>query len=354
MKKLSFLLLLSLFASSCQTETLSTEGTDEPAEESAEAALPDHPVIYVSIASHNEEPSLKQPDYLADEELFWEHRDALVEWANMLHEEGVAYDWQSDWNFLKAIAEYDTGTESTNGKNVALWMQEDLGFAIDPHAHESKYNYADVAYLMESIGLKPSGVVGGYLASPIEDSKVDYLQNPIEGWVYEYTWTPEILWGGGTGNHVNEEGLWTSGIWRPSSSADYFTHNEEALPSVGNYARTWDGLRDLLEKAENGELENGVIYTITIMNDQKNFVESGYIEAFQEELNSFDSYSEAGLIEWVTLTEVVEIWETQYGAEPNILQYDEEAASKIFTDSSTEFPKDKPDRTEGNFPFKQN
>lgn len=338
MKKLTFLLLLSLLTTACQG------GTTLP-EENKEATLPDSPVIHISIVSHNEEPSLKQPDYLADEDLFWDYRDALVEWATMLHEEGVIYNWQSDWNFLMAIDEYDTGTESTNGKNVAVWMQEDLGFEIDPHAHESKYNYADVAYLMEKIGVEPSGIVGGYLAAPVENSKVEYLQNPIEGWVYDTVWTPEAIWGGGTGNHINEEGLWASGIWRPASSTDYFTDDASAIPSIGNYSRDWDGLRDLIAMQENGELVAGEIYTISIMSDQRSFFEDPtYIEDFRTELESFQSYADEGIIEWAGLSEVLNIWETLYDSEPNILHYDESAAVRIFTEEPTDSEK----------PFKKN
>ena len=315
----NFLTLLSCFIlASCTSQPVAIEETG--------------PVIYVSIASHNEEPSLKQPDYLADEELFWHYREGLVDFAQMLYDERVAYNWQSDWNFLKAILEYDTGTPETNGKNVALWMEEDLGFEISPHAHETEYNYADVAYLMEEVGVTPIGIVGGFLAAPVSDSKVDYLQEPIEGWIYDYTWEAFALWGGGTGLHKNEEGLWTSGIWRPESSENFFEDDPSALPNIGHYRSTWEGLYDLLEKRDNGELDPDQIYTITIMNDQKDFADDpNYVEEFRQQIEALSSYTEQGVIEWVSLSEVLEIWETEYQSEPNIFHYNEEASKSIFT-----------------------
>lgn len=289
-----------------------------------------HAVIYVAIASHNEEPSLKQPDYLQSEEFFEEHRAGLVEWANMLHDEGVLYNWQSDWNFLQAIQEYDQGSPETNGKNVAVWMEEDLGFETNPHAHESKYSYADVNYLMEAIGLDPVAIVGGFLAAPVSDSKVDYLNKPVDGLVYDTTWTAEALWGGGTGLHINEEGLWASGIWRPASAADFFTNDPNSIPNIGNYSSDWEGLSKLIELNENGELDPNKIYTITIMNDQKNFIEEGYIEDFRTEIEKFQAYAEDGTLAWVTLSQMLEIWEEDYNSEPNLLHYNEEAAQSIF------------------------
>lgn len=334
MKKL---LLLALLLASCSSEPeLSTPITrNEAQEEAFEKA-----VIYVSVASHNEEPSVRQPDYVKDEDLFWESRSALIEFATMLHEEGVMYNWQSDWNFLQAIEQYDTGTPETNGKNVAVWLQEDLGFEIDPHAHESKYSYADVAYLMEKIGLEPSHIAGGFLAAPIEDSKVDYLNAPIEGMIYDTTWTAETMWGGGTGLHIDEEGLWTSGIWRPASNEAFYTDDANAIPNIGNYQRTWEGLEKLLTAYENGELDPEKIYTITIMNDQRNFYEEpGYTEAFREQIQKFQSYEAEGVIAWTGLSEVLEIWETEYDSQPNILYYDESAALKIFSSASGESEK---------------
>ncbi len=311
---------------------LSFWGAPQTVEENLDNSTPESPitsdestgpVIYVSIASHNEEPSLKQPDYL-DEDLFWYYREGLVDMAKMLYEEDVMYDFQSDWNFLQAVAAYDNGTPSTSGKNVVLWLYENLEFAVDPHAHETKYNYADVAYLIEQLGVPPSGITGGFVASPASSSKVNYLQNPIEGWVYDYTWQAEAMWGGGTLNHVNEENLWISGIWRPKNNGNFYKDDPTAVPVIGRYRSDFDGLDDLLNKWEQGELEEDQIYTITIMNDQKLFSEEDdYIENFKEELEVYKSYTEQGIIEWVSLTEVLEIWETEFDSEPSQLFYAE-------------------------------
>ncbi len=357
MKKL--FLLLCLFLHACSAPSLETNENSGVAQETDKSENP-HAVIYVAISSHNEEPSINQPDYTESKAFFEKHRAALVDWATMLHEEGVQYNWQTDWNFLKAIEQYDEGSPETNGKNVAVWMEEDLGFETNPHAHESKYSYADVAYLMESIGLHPAAIVGGFLAAPISDSKVDYVNSPIEGRMYDTTWTAEASWGGGTGLHIDETGLWTSGIWRPASADDFFTDDPDSIPNIGNYSSDWEGLEKLIEMNENGELDPTKMYTITIMNDQKNYVEDGYIEAFRSEIERFQPYAEDGTIAWVTLSQMLEIWEEDYNSEPNILHYDEESAKSVFDESSSTLPSNKPagmgpsDLKSSNKPFKKN
>ena len=41
-----------------------------------------------------------------------------IEFVDMLVDNGAMLNWQSDWNFLMAVGVYDSGTPSTNGKNV--------------------------------------------------------------------------------------------------------------------------------------------------------------------------------------------------------------------------------------------
>lgn len=53
--------------------------------------------IHVSIVMHNEEPlSGQYPDFVNDPAAFWQHRDAIIPFVNMLHANGVAFNYQSD------------------------------------------------------------------------------------------------------------------------------------------------------------------------------------------------------------------------------------------------------------------
>lgn len=282
------------------------------------------PPVYVSIVMHNEEPLTGQyPDFVNNEIMFWRHREAVVNFANMLYAEGVKLNYQSDWNFLLAATLYDNGSSSTNGKNFLRYLKEDLGFEIDPHAHETEYNYADVAYLIEALGVPVSHTVGGFLAYPPEQSKLEYFREPLAGWNYpEYSWQAEILWGGATFHHQNEEKLWVSGIWKPKDNENFLVHDENApLPHIGGYRSNWQGLNKLLQKQQNGELEAGKIYTQTVFVGQNQVLHPEFVQSFHQQIQNLSEYTDAGLIHWVGLAELIDIWRMEYDSEPNIFPY---------------------------------
>lgn len=278
--------------------------------------------VYVSIVMHNEEPGGANPNFVGSPPAFVQHRTALVAFADMLYANGAMFNWQSDWNFLQAVAIYDSGTPSTNGKNVVRYLKEDLGFEVDPHAHETpgNYNYADVAYLIDSLGVTPSKTVGGMVVFPPADSILEYFRSPILGWQYTYSWQAEILWGGGTDHHVDEDHLRASGVYRPTDNSHFLIHDDDApLPVVGKYNSSWVGLNALLTKQQGGELEDGRIHTCTIAVSQVQLVDDlSFVATFESALQSFDA---AGDLRWVGLAEVIDIWQVLYGSQPNILRW---------------------------------
>ena len=280
------------------------------------------PPIHVSIVMHNEEPP-GNPDFVNNPAIFWAQRDSVVAFAQMLAAEGVAFNYQSDWNFLLAAVLYDTGTPSTNHKNLLRYLREDLSFEVDPHAHETQYNYADVARLLDSLGVAPSAIAGGFIADPPEDSKLEYLWQPLIGAIYpDYTWQAAVLWGGATTQHQGEEHLWTSGIWKPRDNEHFLEHDAAApLPHIGGYHSNWEGFRNLLARQQAGELDSTRIHTQTIMVPQCQLMSPGYIADFREEIRGLLGSTQAGLIQWVGLGEVIGIWEDTYGSQPNLLPY---------------------------------
>jgi hypothetical protein len=285
---------------------------------------PETPPIYVSIVTHNEEPlSGLYPDFVAAEAAFWEHRAKVVEFARMLAEEGVEYNYQSDWNFLQAAAMYDTGTGSTNGKNFLRFLKEDLGFGIDPHAHETSRNYADVAFLIENLGVEPSNIVGGLLCFPPVSSKLEYLRDTLHGWNYDYDWKAEVLWGGSTMLHQNEDSLWISGIWKPRDNFHFLSHDDQApLPYIGGFKPRWEGLDSLLSLQAAGELTEGRIYTQSIMIAQINLVSNpGSVEEYRQKIIEYAPYVDAGLLYWVQLGEVIDVWHSEYDSQPNLYSW---------------------------------
>jgi len=285
---------------------------------------PEYPPIYVSIVTHNEQPkSPSGPAYCTDAKYFMRNRDATVDFARMLYTEGVEYNFQSDWDFVTAVLTFDEGTHSTGDKNVLRYLYENLSFEVDPHAHETRYSYADVAHLHEEAGVPVSYLAGGFIALPAFDSKLEYLWEPVEGKQFECEWQARAIWGGGTSGHVNEEDLWISGIWKPRDNEHFAEHSEDApLPHIGGYMRGWDGLRDLLEHQRNGDLDPTLLYTQTIFARQGDLVKPAFVEDFRSELLSFTEETMEGRIQWIGLNEVLEVWEVEYDCRPNLFAYD--------------------------------
>jgi hypothetical protein len=275
--------------------------------------------VYVQFVSHNEEPNSRQPDYLNNQAFYLDNRETLVELVNLFAAYGVAYDFQTDWNFLQAVARYDVGsvTASTGGMNVIQWMAS-MGVSIDPHAHESKYNYADVAALIASLGVEPSAVVGGFLYQPVASADWErFLDGALAGRaIAGASWDPAILWGAATGQHQGDDDE-TSGVWRPADAAHFSTDDPSSdLVYVGNCTSTYEGLEQLIGDIESARVPAGGFYTASIMLGQGTF-DSATVAEVEAILEQLAAEVASGRVVYATLPEVVEVWEEGYGAEPS-------------------------------------
>ena len=280
--------------------------------------------IYVTIVMHNEDPPTN-PDFTEDKETYLRWRNALVEFAKLVHRYGAAFDWQSEWCFLSAAAMYDVGevVANTGGKNVVRYLR-DLGVSIDPHSHERIYNYADVAELIRRLGVEPSQVVGGFLYWPPDNPQGwEKFREPIRGRMFPgATWTGRILWGAGTAGHKGPD-LFASGVWRPRDRYHFITHDPDSpLIYVGSWRRTTmqaGGLFELVELARRGELDPRGMYTAGIFVPQGLLVKDDFVERFEKEvLRPVAELAEGGLVRWATLPEIAEIWTRDYGSRPTI------------------------------------
>jgi len=274
--------------------------------------------VYLTLLSHNEEPNGKQPDYLANPAFYAANRAILVEIVNLLDEYGAAYNFQSDWNFLQAIAKYDTGamTANTDGMNVLRWMSEVMGVEVDPHAHETMYNYADVAYLIEQLGVEPTNVAGGFLFYPYELEAWTALASELRGRQFPgATWQAEVLWGAATPLHTGEDEH-VSGIWRPAGAETFFADDPGgSLVYIGTCGSTRRGLEALVADLESGAAPAGGFYTASVFlpaqgqwTDETAAQIRGLLESLEDEFAT-------GRVQWANLTDAVELWETGYGSE---------------------------------------
>lgn len=307
--------LAGLLAAGCTAPA----GTGGPGHDTGTGASPQwqEGTVYVTFVSHNEEPNGRQPDYLNNEAFYLENREVLRQLVELLTANGAAYDFQTDWNFLQAVAKYDTPEvrATTGGMNIVQWMAS-LGVSIDPHAHESRYNYADVAALIQSLGVDASAVVGGFLYQPVASADWErFLDGSLAGKVYPATsWDPSILWGAATSQHRGDDDT-TSGVWRPQDAAHFSTDDPDSdLVYVGNCTSTAEGLDDLLADIESGNAPESNFYTASIMLGQGTF-DSSTVSEVAAILDGLAGAAAAGRVVFATLPEVVETWEGAYRAE---------------------------------------
>lgn len=281
--------------------------------------------LYVALFTHTED----HPDFMNDPVVYASYRDAIVLYATRLHDRGVPWSWQCDYNFLEACLKYEVQQQdaallsSTAGQNVFVYLHDQLGVELDPHSHENNgYNYADVAYLLTLCGVQPSPVVGGFIYDPNDPNFQDwtrFLGSGLQGAKYpQYTWRPSMLMGGGTANHVNDPVL--SGMWHPASVAQYFTDDPQG--TIADFG-VWDSdpttITSLLTRVQSDSTTQ--MWTAAYPFNHSSLATPGYIDGTAMPIvDSLKSLADQGQIRFVTFMDAYSIWQSQYGGVGSIVQ----------------------------------
>jgi hypothetical protein len=241
--------------------------------------------------------------------------------AETITGKGATYNLQSDWNYLKAVAQYDVGsvTNDTGGKNILRWLVEDLGVEVDPHGHETQYNYADIAYLIEQLGVTPTKTVGGFIYDPPDNPQGwERHEAGFYGRVYpEYFWRADILWGAATGLHQGADDR-SSGIWRPQDRYNFYVNGpNQRLIYIGGCSRLGQeqDIQTLIDEIAAGRAPQDGFYTATVTLAQDKITDQTITEVGQF-VDSLADEVTAGRVRWATLSEMAEVWKTEYGARP--------------------------------------
>ena len=281
--------------------------------------------VYLTFTTHNEDA-----EPYNNFNYYRTRRNFIVQLADSIVAKGAKWNFQSDWRFLLAVKNFDTGSVvlNTNGKNIIKWLIEDRGIDCDPHSHESSlYNYADVAYLHSQLGITPSNVVGGFLYDTvINGNNWENLENGLYGRYYtSYFWQPDILWGGGTPNHVNDPQNF--GVWKPQSMANYYTHDtSKHLTLIGNgcnnkiydtsvVTTSVQRIRNLVNAITYNAFPDSGFYTATV-HTQIGSLNASQILKVVQFIDSVKSMVTAGEVIWKNLDDIFEIWNTEYGKKP--------------------------------------
>ena len=291
--------------------------------------------IFIYLNSHNED-NIGYLNGTGGYLNYQQSRNALVQYATIAKNKGAKQNWGADWVALKAIAQYDTGTSTnnTNGKNLVKWMSEDMGVECDPHSHENTYNYGDVAYLMSQLGVAPSGNISGFLFGQLQNGNnwEDY-DDGIQGDSFpSYTWYPNVLWGGGSPNHVDDLNYY--GCYKPKSMAEVNVHEPSknlTLVGVGCHIKMDDTstiaynmgiIHRLVDAVDNGTLPADGIYTQEIMCTEGKMKQPYFLPLVSEMIDSVNVLVQQGKVEWANISEIRDYWLTQYDSVPFVYDCD--------------------------------
>ncbi len=283
--------------------------------------------VYVVLFTHIEDSSpggtlgssQAETSYLA-------LRTKMIEVAMAAEVHNLQWVLQPDWKFLEAALLYEDAevTASTGGKNLFVYLREELNVAIDPHSHENGgYNYTDVAYLLDQLGVGGSTVIGGHIWDPSlpQFQEWDRFRDPQPGEQYpQAMWRGDVLIGAGTPNHVNDPLV--SGVWRPLDRDNFFTDDPSGnVVALGAWHDDIAGVEELVALRENGDVPSDVMLTSSWNLQPVDIMAAGGVEQLEAEVFvPIAALRDQGAIVVTDFTSLVETWTTQHGAEAFIYQ----------------------------------
>ena len=315
--------------------------------------------IYFTIFTHNERTLSRYGSLRENEEDYQEFRTTLLQVATMLHDYGAKYSWQTDYVFLEAYETFEdtllaADLTATNGKPMLRYLVEDLGVSVEAHAHDcispsdypsnacveegKAYNYADVAYLIETLGeVTPPPLVGGITARPLS-----YFADCVVANEHPYTWCPEIVTGYNDGRgHVPGADDFTSGVWRPSELRGDAFHEHNASSNIlfignGAYfteelAANWHGkeinnrdyINALIEQIETGQAPQDQIYTVSLFLAEFTNRDYDGFETLESYLRDFlKPLIDDGKLVPMTFPQVAQVWASTFDSRPNVYEID--------------------------------
>ena len=282
------------------------------------------PVVYFNFVTHNEETTQWNgtPYYTAN-------RARLMTLADYFQANGITWNMQSDWRYLTNVLSQETPAlmATTNNKNILLWMQDDKGVEMDPHAHESQYIYPDVVKLMDSIGVTQSKLMGGSIYN--DSNGVNIWTNLINGQyglVFpNFFWQPDYMMGGGTPNHVAD--LKYYGFWNPQSTTNYLTHDttnhlrhigvgcDMKIKDTTTVAYLVSQLKDVVQKVQSGQYPANGFYLQSIFFEQGDLNNLAFYNKVIQVADSANAIVNAGNAQWKTLKQAYTQWDTAYNAQ---------------------------------------
>lgn len=253
-------------------------------------------------------------------------RANLIDLARRAGTHHLSWTLQPDWKVLEAARLYEdaTTTADTGGKNVLRYLHEELGVTIDPHSHENGgYNYVDVAYLLDQLGVGGSTVIGGHIWDPalLQFQQWDRFRAAIAGEKYPAaTWRGDLLIGAGTPNHTNDPLV--SGVWRPQDRDHYFIDDPAGnIVAVGAWHDDVAGVDELVQDYADGTVAADAMLTASWNITPASIIATGGIDQLDATvLAPIAALRDQDRIVVSDFRALVTAWQTEHGARAFLYQ----------------------------------
>lgn len=286
-------------------------------------------VLHLNLGSHNEMSDISYGvNYNTN---YTTIKNKAFEVADSVNANGAKWNMQVESNFILSCIQFDSAP--TNSNNLMKKMDNLSYVEVDPHNHldtvitnstYNPYNYSDLNHLLDSCGLTTRTNVGGFIYKANDwvntDGNWTLWKNGLMGRTFPWaTWTPTVLWGGGTLNHVNDPNQ--IGIWHPGGATigSFLTNNPSQLLDIGNGC-TWlikdttnvatllTSINSFVTAINTTAPASNTFYTATIMFDFRYILNSGYTDKIAEVLRGIKPLVANGSVAWETLSEKRTDW----------------------------------------------
>lgn len=295
--------------------------------------------VYVTLMAHIEEG-----DIYANCDVYPEYREKLLAFSKILHDNGYRLNLQVSYQFFSGVLNCETQEmqRATKGKNVIDFLAKEYGFEIDSHHEgswdwEGDYNFADTRYiggLVTDAITNTVGLVWNYEPQFIE------LSEGQQGRTHQdFTFYPEIISGAVHYNHhlsdFSEDDP-NSGVWIPAGTDEDFLIHDPAgrMVVVGSgphatctrqkaphaFATEAEYIEMLLDYIEEGKVQDQLLTASVAMPQSSLF---GGVSEAAGFVRMLDSIREDEHVIFATYTEVVDAWQQEYDAEPQVFLFED-------------------------------
>ena len=314
---------------------------DDVEETLNETITPPLTPVYVTLAGH-----IEQGKWYSDCKNYPGYRDKLRAFAELMKEQDVPFNMQVDYELFQGVVDCDTPEmmAETGGVNTFEYLATACDFEFDPHQgggwEFTPENYADVRFMGGKATDKITETVGGVVWN--QQAQFDRFTKGEKGVIHKnFTWFPQILTlGVHADHHQGDFSLddLTGGVWIPKGfDADFLTHDPQGTMvyvGPGMQHSDWNDKGDcyfksaadyailLTEYLKAGTLPAGEIYTTTIAIPQSLIFFPEEHHKLVAQIQQLKPLVETGAVIFVTYTDLVEIWKSEYDSRPNILTFD--------------------------------